>query len=716
MIKDFEAEQKSGKISRGTKRQVKAEKDKKQADASPTAKSKTKKRAETAKKSAAPPSTSTGVSPKKRVQESKINATEAPPSKRAKWGLRANPTPSEVKQPDKEPKVPEPKKKSVASIILQHPQKRPPSVSARKRTQNVITKSRYKAASSNAILEPAAKKGKGVSETNEVTGKGTKPCNGKWISEEQKQFQEACIKHGWGKWTNMLTDIPTRNKDQIKTHAQKFKRDHPEETERLKMEHDWLIQQEKMNWSPPSSPARKPAIESDDEEISEPHATGTIGKQGILKQGSIRSSRRATPKHVLIMDPPGSTVHAPGSPGKPMKPNNDTPSIRSPCRTTVADLGAAEAIMALNTRTNWGQTDKKELNTKSLPASEGAEGHDLEEKPEANTVTQSREVPETKGTLYYYNNFLAATAPAQAAPMLRLPTAAGPNNAANQKIKNGYIVQWSKMSLDQVKLLDYCKRLNAEGENVDTSPADAVRLRQRLLIWLDSKYPFEPFPSLQLLKQKSEKASKAGVDAAEFVEDVMRVKASKWEKDKETIRNGYLVQWDKMEHKSLWDYCKRLNAEGETIAISDAQATKLRNRLQNWLDRKYPLAWGDGWLSELSWASQQKSNLTSDEEHRPKSNEDAKVANVPTAKGEASTVKSAPLKKKIYNNLKQPPPHWLATASWDECMNNIHKWNSDLSLEEQADEVKKYKSFTSKQKEQMRIKLLTLMGNRDLQK
>ena len=47
--------------------------------------------------------------------------------------------------------------------------------------------------------------------------------SGPWSELERRQFEEGVIQFGWGKWMEINnTCIPTRSKDQIKSHAQKF--------------------------------------------------------------------------------------------------------------------------------------------------------------------------------------------------------------------------------------------------------------------------------------------------------------------------------------------------------------------------------------------------------------------------------------------------------------------------------------------------------------
>lgn len=67
------------------------------------------------------------------------------------------------------------------------------------------------------------------------------PQAGNWTKLEQFQFEEGVIAHGWGNWSRMVkTVIPTRNRNQVKSHAQKFRRAHPEIFEELLLKHSKL--------------------------------------------------------------------------------------------------------------------------------------------------------------------------------------------------------------------------------------------------------------------------------------------------------------------------------------------------------------------------------------------------------------------------------------------------------------------------------------------
>lgn len=52
----------------------------------------------------------------------------------------------------------------------------------------------------------------------------TRSGKGKWSAEEHRLFEEGVSLVGWGKWMKIAEMIPTRNKTQVKSHAQKVKK------------------------------------------------------------------------------------------------------------------------------------------------------------------------------------------------------------------------------------------------------------------------------------------------------------------------------------------------------------------------------------------------------------------------------------------------------------------------------------------------------------
>lgn len=60
---------------------------------------------------------------------------------------------------------------------------------------------------------------------------------GTWTKAEHNQFEQAVIQYGWGDWVSITQKIPTRDKKQVKSHAQKFDIHHPGGRDRLQKEH-----------------------------------------------------------------------------------------------------------------------------------------------------------------------------------------------------------------------------------------------------------------------------------------------------------------------------------------------------------------------------------------------------------------------------------------------------------------------------------------------
>ena len=95
-----------------------------------------------------------------------------------------------------------------------------------------------------------------------------------------------------------------------------------------------------------------------------------------------------------------------------------------------------------------------------------------------------------------------------------------------------------------------------------------------------------------------------------------------------------------------------------------------------------------------------------DSESKPNvcATEDSKLS---TGKVSATT---APVNSSLTSS--QPPPHWLAQETWEECLVNIHKWTSQLTEDQRNAEYIKYDSLPDAEKERLRKKLVVLMNNR----
>jgi len=107
----------------------------------------------------------------------------------------------------------------------------------------------------NDTVEPSTKKGKPAAataatkkkpasaKTVKSTGKGEKKTGwGPWTETEQLQFRQGCILHGWGQWGGIEEFVTTRSRAQIKSHAQKFLKNRPDEKALYELEHKQLAQ------------------------------------------------------------------------------------------------------------------------------------------------------------------------------------------------------------------------------------------------------------------------------------------------------------------------------------------------------------------------------------------------------------------------------------------------------------------------------------------
>jgi SHAQKYF class myb-like DNA-binding protein len=84
---------------------------------------------------------------------------------------------------------------------------------------------------------------------------------GGWSNVEQAQFLQGCVLYGWGNWCLIRdTMVPTRDRHQIKSHAQKFARSQPEMKAHLVWKHLEYRRTKKVPVKVKAAPKRKPAL------------------------------------------------------------------------------------------------------------------------------------------------------------------------------------------------------------------------------------------------------------------------------------------------------------------------------------------------------------------------------------------------------------------------------------------------------------------------
>ena len=62
-----------------------------------------------------------------------------------------------------------------------------------------------------------------------------------WTEEEREQFKMGVIVNGWGSWTEVAKNVPTKTTAQIRSRALYIKRHKQDEEARLKAEHAKLV-------------------------------------------------------------------------------------------------------------------------------------------------------------------------------------------------------------------------------------------------------------------------------------------------------------------------------------------------------------------------------------------------------------------------------------------------------------------------------------------
>jgi len=375
---------------------------------------------------------------------------------------------------------------------------------------------------------------------------------GLWSYTEQKQFEDGCMIHGWGTWRDIASHIPTRNRSQVKSHAQKFETHHAGERERLESEH-------KRHYQHVGGEASIEKTSVDAENTKVHHILLSMGKTPGKKSKLHSISTPETTEKTIE-----STSHVPSPQGSTHK-------------TTVDDLGAAEAILALNFA-RW-DNDKNGRETES-PSSEEIG------------------LKETSTAISSKANDVAA------------------------KNEN------SDASVDSQQFEDEAMSSSEEIGSDETSTAKSCKAE--------------------------EVALKISEDADVSVES-----------------------------QNADD--EALSKSEKTMAVESNDEVKLTPQDSSFADR----------------------NTNS------KGREDSNFSAATNSKDKAPILKCAPIRPN--NNMKhssQPPPHWLAADTWDACVGKIKLWNSQLSSEEQNMEYLKYNRLTGREKERLRKKLVILMNNR----
>ena len=173
--------------------------------------------------------------------------------------------------------------------------------------------------------------------------KGIKPCNkktktvttgsGEWTNTEQTQFKQGIIKHGWGNWKVLLEEniITTRDRSQIKSRAQKLKKNHPDVVANLIREHEKL------------SATKAPALVAD---LIRQHKNGGATKSVVNKVSEPTSTKKSTKPSTTTTT---TTTTAPTTKKKkaPQRRRGSTSSVK--CKSPVSSQAASVSTITTTT-------------------------------------------------------------------------------------------------------------------------------------------------------------------------------------------------------------------------------------------------------------------------------------------------------------------------------------------------------------------------------
>jgi len=123
----------------------------------------------------------------------------------------------------------------------------------------------------------------------------------KWTDEEQTQFKQGIIKHGWGNWKVLLEEniITTRDRSQIKSRAQKLKKNHPDAVADLIRQHEAC-----KNAGATKSVVNKVSVPSSTKKSTKPSTTTTTAPTTKKKKAPQR--RRGSTSSVKCKSPVSS--------------------------------------------------------------------------------------------------------------------------------------------------------------------------------------------------------------------------------------------------------------------------------------------------------------------------------------------------------------------------------------------------------------------------
>ncbi|KAL3764612.1 hypothetical protein ACHAW5_000487 [Stephanodiscus triporus] len=724
------------------------------------------------------------------------------------------------------------------------------NIALRVRARTTAVPARYrqliKEESRSNLSASSVRKNNGVTEiiassTREKTSamkfrKNTDSWRGSWTKEEHHLFEDGCILHGWGNWKKIQEVIPTRDRHQVKSHAQKYEKNHPEGKERLQREHAHQVllpsqtkkglasclrsvssrdmtltsTSDSLIISPPETTS-KPEKKSKIFKLDPPKKHAELSKDAsphVIKVPQVLyhptsyfnetddKSAILVPKtgnevlHMLAIPHGTKTVHAPMKYTKALigAPPRKEAKMFSPHES----YAASPLLLSSPHETNISST-KNEFNSlvRDQPRKRASEEcappikkkksvHDFDT-PCSGSWTEQEHMQFLEGCVLFgwgnwktleslipsrnsvkikshaqkfsknhpyekerllreHEEYVRRGQPIKRDPPAENETGQGKkqNKSAARRLppsKNALAEEWSLIEKKQFE--DGCvfhgwgnwrdiashiitkdiSQVSTHAESYHLKDKERLEKEHTLHYQDDADYPIVHAEKKKfhhdLLLQGGKKAesgmstpsppkSTPNTNDDDFgaAEAILALNCANWDGEKHTKKVALIEERSLIGSKEspktegaadfFQGEAKVVNKVNEPIEMSAVVSLKEDQAIG-----KYARMTVD--MQSDKVGSMSESDVT-----------DLDDCPVMGSKVEAPIAKSAPTRPRG----NQPPPHWLATDTWDMCLANIHRWNKKLTESERNTEYLHYDRLSISEKECLRKKLVNLMDNR----
>ena len=565
---------------------------------------------------------------------------------------------------------------------------------------------------------------------------------GSWTDEEHTNFEKGIILHGWGSWKLVAESVPSRDKIQVKSHAQKFARHHPKEKMRLNKEHQKMMKIMKSKLKKANGPTKnKEATVANKKE-----ATAVIPKKMESVKNNAKEAvakkRKPTNQEIEAAPVKKTKKRKPVSSVKRVSPDKSTGKKAPPAR-KVIDIDPFGVFKPRVSKTS--KTTKKAKTVAWMtPTKNNTPGWGPWTSQEASQFSEAI-------TLYGWGQWekFHTVVTTRTKEQIKSHAQKFLKHHSEEKLRldKEHIKLHKQKGMKQTKAV---KKASA-NEKKHASSAKHVSLVSLLK---DSKRSAIGGWSLVEEKQFDDGVIFHGwgdwVDISNHIitKDVEQVKeyaSGLDEKEKKRLVREHNINFsggdDKISAK------KRLavppspripSAAGALIPFMSPPTPKTTEHdlgaaeaimalnFSNWSPvKKEPLVALKQRPSPSKEDKAEDKNNEANDSLGANNNVEAKAnvneelnssvatdANNSKEVGEVQEVESDDDSNTKPSAISsQPPPNWLACQTWEACLENIDKW-STLTEIQRTSEYLKYDSFPFDEKETLRKKLIILMNNR----